>query len=181
LSAAATNNSNHVVLPQPIVPTLIEIDMNATQTTSVESPQGGNFEQHRQFVWLYVNLITKAAIALGLPTSNDDIRRHVEDFDGLAMQYLERWLNRDHPNWQADLVQLMEANGERSIRALVAQTGRSPRAIELIQLVRERGWNEDDIANGLLAVLANNQGKYKALITDLMLSRALEMEVNDLG
>lgn len=181
MSAAATSNPNHADLPQPIVPNLIEIDMNATQTTSVESPQGGNFEQHKQFVWLYVNLITKAAIALGLPTSNHYIRRYVENFDGLAMQYLERWLNRDHPNWQAELAQLMEANGEKSVKVLVAQTGRSPRAIELMQLVRERGWNEDAIANGLIAVLANNQGKYKALVTDLMLSRALEMDVNDLG
>ncbi len=168
MSAAATNNSNHVVLPQPIVPTLIEITMNTTQTTPVETPQGGKSEQYKQFVWLYLNLITKAAIALGLPTSKDDIRRYVEDFDGLTTQYLEHWLNRDHPNWQAELAQLMEANGEASVKALVEQTGRSQRAIEIMHLVRENGWNEDAIANGLLALIAENKANYKVLVTDLL-------------
>lgn len=176
MSAAATSFPNHADLPQPIVPNLIEINMSTTQTNAVETPQGGNFEQHKQFVWLYVNLITKAAIALGLSISKDDIRRYVEDFDGLATQYLEHWLNRDHTNWQGELAQLMEANGETSVKTLVEQTGRSKRAIEIMQLVRERGWNEDAIASGMLAVIAENQAKFQELVNDLLVSGALENE-----
>lgn len=130
-------------------------------------PGEGNSAAFKQFAWLYVNIIARAATALGMAPSYELIYRYAADLDSLATQYLEKWLNRSHPGWEDDLDVVMGGMSEKVLASKVQQTGRTNRIIELMELVQSKGWSEDPIANGLLAVLANNKSKYQALINSL--------------
>jgi conjugal transfer pilus assembly protein TraD len=130
-------------------------------------PGEGNSAAFKQFAWLYVNIIARAATALGMAPSYEMIYRYAADLDSLATQYLEKWLNRAHPGWEDELDDVMGRMSEKVLAAKTQQTGRTQRVIELMELVQAKGWSEDPIANGLLAVLANNKSKYQALINSL--------------
>jgi len=130
-------------------------------------PGEGNSAAFKQFAWLYVNIIARAATALGMAPSYELIYRYAADLDSLATQYLEKWLHRAHPGWEDQLEEVMGRLSEKVLASKVQQTGRTNRVIELMELVQSKGWSEDPIANGLLAVLANNKSKYQALINSL--------------
>lgn len=131
-------------------------------------PGEGNSAAFKQFVWLYVNIIARAATALGLAASYELIYRYAADLDSLASQYLHSWLHRAHPGWEQDLDEVVGNLSEKAFTTKVQQTGRTTHIIELMELVQSKGWNDDAIANGLLAVLANNKSKYQALINSLL-------------
>ena len=130
-------------------------------------PGEGNSAAFKQFVWLYVNIIARAAGALGLSPDYKMIYKYAADLDGLAQQYLVAWLNRAHLGWEAD----KEANdakmSEKLLQNKIQQTGRTQTIIELMDLIQNKSWNDDPIANGLVSVLANNKSKYQALINSL--------------
>lgn len=128
-------------------------------------PGEGNSAAFKQFVWLYVNIIARAATALGIAPSYETIYKYAADLDGLALQYLQSWLSRAHPEWEDRLGSLSMSDKEMANKKQM--TGRSTQIIELMELVQSMGWNDDPIANGLLAVLANNKNKYQALINSL--------------
>jgi len=130
-------------------------------------PGEGNSAAFKQFVWLYVNIIARAATALGLAASYELIYRYAADLDSLASRYLHSWLHRAHPGWEQDLDEVVGNLSEKAFATKVQQTGRTTHIIELMELVQSKGWNDDPIANGLLAVLANNKSKYQALINSL--------------
>jgi conjugal transfer pilus assembly protein TraD len=130
-------------------------------------PGDGNSAAFKQFAWLYVNIIARAATSLGMASSYELIYRYAADLDSLATMYLEKWLNRAHPGWEDDLEQVKARLSEKILTTKISQTGRTVRVIELMELVQAQGWSEDPIANGLLAVLANNKSKYQALINSL--------------
>lgn len=128
-------------------------------------PGEGNSAAFKQFVWLYVNIIARAATALGMAPSYETIYKYAADLDGLAQRYLEGWLNRAHSEWRDKLD--MQSLSDKAMANKKQMTGRSTRIIELMELVQSQGWNDDPIANGLLAVLANNKNRYQALINSL--------------
>jgi conjugative coupling factor TraD (TOL family) len=130
-------------------------------------PGEGNSAAFKQFAWLYVNIIARAATSLGMAASYELIYRYAADLDSLATMYLEKWLNRAHPGWEDDLEDVKARLPEKVMTTKISQTGRTVRVIELMELVQSKGWSEDPIANGLLAVLANNKSKYQALINSL--------------
>ena len=131
----------------------------------------GNSDAFKKFIWLYLNIIGQASSALGMPVSRESTVSHAADPDSLIVQYLEHWLNGAHPNWQGELEQVKQAIGEKALAAKIDLTGRTAPAIDLLELVQAKGWNEDLIANGLLAILANNKSKCRALIQSAQLDQ----------
>jgi conjugal transfer pilus assembly protein TraD len=130
-------------------------------------PGEGNSAAFKQFVWLYVNVIARAAAALGKNPTYTMIYQYAADLDGLAQQYFEVWLDRAHPSWREDKANNDGTISEKMLQSRIQQTGRTQSIIELLDLIQKKGWNEDPIANGLSSVLANNKSKYQALINSL--------------
>ena len=130
-----------------------------------------NSAAFKEFIWRYTNLIAQALSALGMPASRESTLAHAADPDSLIVQYLEHWLNQSHPDWEGELQQVKQAIGEKALAAKINLTGRTARAIDLMELVQAKGWNEDLIANGLVAILANNKSKYRVLIQSAQLDQ----------
>lgn len=130
-------------------------------------PGEGNSAAFKQFVWLYVNIIARAATALGLNPTYTLIYQYAADLDSLAEQYFELWLNRAHPGWQNAKLQNDGTISEKLLQTRIQQTGRTQSIIELMDLIQKEGWNDDPIANGLVSILSNNKSKYQALINSL--------------
>lgn len=129
-------------------------------------PGEGNSAAFKQFVWLYVNVISRTAAALGMTLTHELIYRYAADLDGLAERYFALWLDRDHPGWREDK-QLNDASiGEKLMQSRIQQTGRTQTIIEMLDLIQKQGWH-DPIADGLASVLSNNKSRYQALINSL--------------
>jgi conjugative coupling factor TraD (TOL family) len=145
-------------------------------------PGEGNSAAFKQFVWLYVNIIARAASALGLSPDYKMIYRYAADLDTLAEQYLTVWLNRAHPTWREDKEQNDSTMSEKTLQAKISQTGRTQTIIEMMDLIGQKGWNDDPIANGLVSVLANNKSRYQALINSLfpLLEKLTTGQISDL-
>jgi hypothetical protein len=106
-----------------------------------------------------------------MPASRESTLAHAADPDSLIVQYLEHWLNQAHPDWEGELQQVKQAIGEKALATKINLTGRTARAIDLMELVQAKGWNDDLIANGLVAILANNKSKYRVLIQSAQLDQ----------
>ena len=129
-------------------------------------PGEGNSAAFKQFVWLYVNIIARAASALGMSPTYKLIYQYAADLDGLAEQYLVHWLDREHPGWADSFDSNADNMNDKMRQARIQQTGRTLRIIELMDFLGKTDWH-DPIADGLLSVLANNKSKYQALINSL--------------
>ena len=129
-------------------------------------PGEGSSAAFKQFVWLYINIIARAASALGMNPTYTLIYQYAADLDSLAQKYLELWLDRDHPSWRADKEQNDLGISEKMMQTKVMQTGRAQSIIEIMDLLQKKGWHEP-IADGLISILANNKSKYQALINSL--------------
>lgn len=125
-------------------------------------PGEGNSAAFKQFVWLYVNIITATASALGMNPTYELIYRYAADLDALAEMYLTKWLNKEHPGWE-NKIQPMDA---KTLNNKIMQTGRSVKIIEIVDLIAKEHWS-DKIADSLVAILANNKSRYQALINSL--------------
>ena len=127
-------------------------------------PGEGNSAAFKQFVWLYVNLIARAASALGMTPTYKLVYKFAADLDNLAEQYFELWLNREHPDWREKKFSLDIP--EKLLQQKIIQTGRTVSVIEFVELVQKEHWH-DPIADSLISVLANNKNRYQALINSL--------------
>jgi len=145
-------------------------------------PGEGNSAAFKQFVWLYVNIIARAAGALGMSSTYELIYRYAAYLDSLATQYFENWLTRSHPTWRDDLEENSANMDGKLLQAKLQKTERTRTIIELMDLIQNKGWNEDPIANGLVAVLSNSKSKYQALINSLfpLLEKLTTGKVNEL-
>lgn len=129
-------------------------------------PGEGNSAAFKQFVWLYINIIARAASALGMSPTYKLIYQYAADLDSLAERYFELWLDRDHPQWRAAKEDNDYTLTEKMMQSRIQQTGRSIQIIQLMDLLSKTGWH-DPIAAGLISVLSNNKSKYQALINSL--------------
>lgn len=150
----------------------------ATRVTN-PLPGDGNSAAFKEFAWLYVNIIARAAAALGMQPTYSLIYQYAADLDGLATKYLQMWLNRDHRDWGDKLAQ--NPMSEKMMQTRIMQTGRTQDIVELMDLIQTQGWHEP-IADGLLSVLANNKSKYQALVNSLfpLLEKLTTGKVNEL-
>lgn len=129
-------------------------------------PGEGNSAAFKQFVWLYVNIISRTGAALGMNLTHELIYRFAADLDGLAEKYFEQWLDRSHPEWRDDKELNDNTIGEKLLQSRIQQTGRTQTIIEMLDLIQKKGWH-DPIADGLVSVLSNNKSRYQALINSL--------------
>lgn len=139
-------------------------------------PGEGQSAAFKEFVWLYVNVLSRTMFALGMNPTYDLLAQYAADIDSLAEKYFESWLNKDHPDW----LSYFEGN-DQEVDAQVKKTGRSRLAVQFMVMIRKKGW-KDPIADGLSSILANDKTRYQALINSLypLLQKLTSGKVNEL-
>ncbi|WP_176026147.1 type IV conjugative transfer system coupling protein TraD [Robbsia andropogonis] len=124
-------------------------------------PSEGQSAAFREFVWRFVNVMARAMTALGMKPTYEMVYQNATNIDGLALRYLEFWLDRDHPDW-ADM--LPEPGKDVVERA--KKTGRSLHTMQILSLMQEKNWHEP-VADGLASVLANDRTYFEKLVSSL--------------
>ena len=124
-------------------------------------PDQGQSAAFRDFVWRFVNVMARAMTALGMRPTYELIYQNAVNIDGLALRYLEFWLDRDHPQWRDDLPEVGKDITERA-----RKTGRTAYAMQILTLMQEQVWHEP-VADGLASVLNNDRTYFEKLVSSL--------------
>ncbi|PTB17792.1 conjugative coupling factor TraD, PFGI-1 class [Trinickia symbiotica] len=124
-------------------------------------PDEGQSAAFRDFVWRFVNVMARAMTALGLRPTYELVYQHAVNIDGLALKYLEFWLDRDHPGWRDALPAETKDIAERA-----KKTGRTLYTVQVLALMQENHWHEP-VADGLASVLNNDRTYFEKLVSSL--------------
>ncbi|TAL56897.1 type IV conjugative transfer system coupling protein TraD [Pandoraea sp.] len=124
-------------------------------------PGEGQSATFREFVWRFINVMARAMTALGMKPTYEMVYQNAVNIDGLCLKYFEFWLNRDHPGWRNELPE-----ADRQVQEQARKTGRAMLALQILALMRERGW-QDPIADGLASVLTNDRSYFEKLVSSL--------------
>lgn len=147
------------------VGTFSKITEVATRTAN-QLPGEGQSAAFKEFVWRFVNVMARAMTALGMKPSYEAIYQNAVNIDDLCIKYFQFWLDRDHPAWKDELLEVVDEDQKKQIAAQAKKTGRSIYALEVLALIREKGWH-DPIADGLSSVLANDRSYFEKLVSSL--------------
>lgn len=145
--------------------TFSKITEVATRTAN-QLPGEGQSAAFKEFVWRFVNVMARAMTALGMKPNYEAIYQNAVNIDDLCIKYFEFWLNREHPDWKGELLDVIGEEQQKQIAAQAKKTGRSIHALEVLALIREKEWH-DPIADGLSSVLANDRSYFEKLVSSL--------------
>jgi conjugal transfer pilus assembly protein TraD len=123
-------------------------------------PSEGQSAAFREFVWRFVNVMARAMTSLGMKPTYEMVYQNAVNIDGLAIRYIESWLDREHPDWRDDLPDA------KSVADAVKKTGRSAGTMQTLALIRSKGWT-DPVADGLASVLNNDRTYFEKLVSSL--------------
>lgn len=124
-------------------------------------PGEGQSAAFREFVWRFINVMAKAMSALGQQITYENVYETAVNIDGLCIQYFNHWLNNEHDGWQEQI-----RADDKAVNTQAQKTGRSKEALEILALMREKGWS-DSIADGLASVLSNDRSYFEKLVSSL--------------
>jgi conjugative coupling factor TraD (TOL family) len=128
-------------------------------------PGEGSAAAFKQFVWHYVNGTMRGVVALGERPSYKALRRHLNDCDGLAVRYIEWWLERqpDAAGWREEVEAMRpdgRAGGDRELRE------RNPRAWKLATYLQRKQLH-DDVAVSLIALVSHPRQHFEKLVASV--------------
>jgi conjugative coupling factor TraD (TOL family) len=125
-------------------------------------PSEGQSAAFREFVWRFVNVMSRAMTALGMKPTYEMVYQNAVNIDGLAKRYIEFWLDRDHDGWRD---QLDQVDG-KAVAEAAKKTGRDTSIVQMLALMRKNGWT-DPVADGLASVLNNDRTYFEKLVSSL--------------
>lgn len=128
-------------------------------------PSEGQSAAFREFVWRFVNVMSRALVSLGQRPDYQTIYQNAVNLDGLAKQYFETWFSRDYPNWEKDFASLAETL-KAEVEPMVKKTQRAAEAIYLSAYAKHKGY-KDPIADSLASMLANDRSYFEKLVSSL--------------
>jgi conjugative coupling factor TraD (SXT/TOL subfamily) len=127
-------------------------------------PSGGESAAFKEFVWRYVNVMSRALVALGRKPDYDQINRYASDVEPLLVDYFEHWLDRE-PNangWRAAVDSPIDKKTlDKGLQS------RGTRAVALVQYARRRELY-DPIAHALAATLNYERSYFDKLVASLL-------------
>lgn len=126
-------------------------------------PGEGQSAAFREFVWRYVNVITKATTALGDQISYTTILEHAQDIEPLFKRYM-LYLLKDVPDFEKALNSIDEDRikaGRRQAK------GRSDEAIQLLELVKDKDL-VDDVQQSLHKTWEYDKSYFDKLVASLL-------------
>lgn len=125
-------------------------------------PGGGSSDTFKQFVWHNVNGVMRAVVALGERPNYKSLRTYLNDGDGLAVRYLESWLDRtpQAQGWRQQLETEGKGGGDRELRE------RNPHLAKLIGYVQKKKLH-DDVAESVIALVSHPRAHFEKLVASV--------------
>lgn len=136
----------------------------ATRITN-QLPKEGEGANFAQFVWGFVNAMSKAMTALGRTPTYQDIYRYANDIEPLVLDYCRFWLDRDPRavGW-SKAVEDMEVDPKSLDRAM---KNRNLEVVKLLEYIRSHDLH-DDTAASLMKIISYEQSYFNKLVASLI-------------
>ena len=128
-------------------------------------PTEGNAAAFREFAWRFVNIIARALVALGRRPDYHQIRRHINNIEGLFVEYAENWLRRSGPKDWRDGVDAIQHNIEEA-KLPFAMKGRDHRAIALFRYTSKLP-DYDPVLDGLRSAWQYDKTYFDKIVSSL--------------
>lgn len=111
-------------------------------------PGEGDAAAFKDFVWLFVNVISVAVVNLGEVVTYEVVQRYMRQIDPLLLKYGKHWLSTRHEDWEETFKTFRQSTTTKSING----TNFKGRDIEAVAMHRtlEQYKAEDSIIAGLL-------------------------------
>lgn len=127
-------------------------------------PGEGQSAAFREFVWRYVNNISRAGNALGEQITYNLIQEYAQDIEPLYKRYLEVLLNKKLPNWKEE-VSLLDP---KKLQTMPKQLkGRNAEFLAMIYIATEADIY-DDIASSLHKTWEYDKSYFDKLVASLL-------------
>ncbi len=136
----------------------------ATRITN-QLPKEGEGANFAQFVWGFVNAMSKAMTALGRTPSYQDIYRYANDIEPLVLDYCRFWLDREPraAGWR-DEVEALEVDPKSLDRAM---KNRNMDVVKLLEYIRANDLHDDSAAS-LMKIISYEQSYFNKLVASLI-------------
>lgn len=130
-------------------------------------PGEGQSRAFKEFVWRFVNTISRTLVALGRTPDYEQIARYASDVDPLILDYYGDWLTRDGPpNWQDEVEKtIAEILGDKRNKA--PARGPALRARAMVAYARDAGLF-DPVAHALGSITNYERSYFDKLVASLL-------------
>ena len=126
-------------------------------------PDEGQSAAFRDFVWRFINVLTKIMEALSIKPDYVSIYQHAINVDDLAIRYFKQILHNAKPGWQDDF---NDHKLTKSEQTRVDKTGRSLHAVMLSTYLTKHNLN-DELCNSINGILSNERSYFEKLVSSL--------------
>jgi conjugative coupling factor TraD (TOL family) len=135
-------------------------------------PGEGQSAAFREFVWRYVNVISKALNALGRKVDYEQILDYGQDIEPLVRDYMELLAEKHDTSglWQQKIDQILSFyydSDNREYRFTKEQQGREHKVIALMRYVKDEGLF-DPVAKSLARTYEYDRGYFDKLVSSLL-------------
>ena len=128
-------------------------------------PSEGESAAFKEFVWRFVNVMTRALVVLGRQPDYEQINRFASNVEPLLIDYYEHWLDADPQaaGWRDELasMQIDKRSLDKGLQS------RGSRAVTLVEFARRKKLY-DPIANALASTLNYEKSYFDKLVASLL-------------
>jgi len=128
-------------------------------------PSSGESAAFREFAWRFVNIITKALVALGRKPDYQQIQRYILNVDHLLLDYCKSWLPTVDCNWESAVAVVQEGIDERSLP--IHLKTRSRHLIAIVNYIQSSNFY-DPIADGLCSAFCYDKTYFDKITASLL-------------
>lgn len=126
-------------------------------------PSEGQSAAFRDFVWRFVNVLTKTMEGLSIKPNYENIYKSAVNVDELAGDYFKLILNKQHPNWEREFeaFDMPEAEVKSAVK-----TGRNLDTMRLGSFLKAKK-HTDSLIDQLGGILSNDRSYFEKLVSSL--------------
>ena len=124
----------------------------------------GNSAVFREFAWRFVNIVSKALVALGRRPDYKSILQYVTSIDELFVKYVEH-INKENEEFEAELIAKEATINDRNTPHHMR--GRPNKIIAMEALILDGGLT-DDVLHGLLSAMKYEKSYFDKIVASLL-------------
>lgn len=126
-------------------------------------PSEGQSAAFRDFVWRFVNVLTKTMEGLSIKPNYENIYKSAANVDTLAGDYFKLILDQNYPGWQSQYTafEMQESEIKSAVR-----TGRNLDTMRLGSFLKSKKHNEP-LIDALGGILSNDRSYFEKLVSSL--------------
>lgn len=126
-------------------------------------PSEGQSAAFRDFVWRFVNVLTKTMEGLSIKPSYENIYKSAANVDELAGRYFAKVLDTHYPDWTNafETFEMSESETKSAVK-----TGRNLDTIKLALYLKAKQHN-DPLIDALGGILSNDRSYFEKLVSSL--------------